>query len=322
MPLDRNNTIKHVGILGIGGVGGFFGGKIAFQLAREAFSKTWVYFVARGAHLEKIRQAGLVLNTAEGRRLVCKPTLATDHVEDLPALDLCLICVKSYDLEEIVKALNPKVGPETLIIPLLNGVDVYERIRKILNNGILLPATVYVGTHIEEPGVVTQVGGEGVILCGRDPSFPGFNPEELIDFFARMDIKFKWQEDPRPAIWEKYVFIAPFGLVTACSGKTLGEVMADDESRKLVGAVMREVVRIAEKNRIRLPPGIVSGSLEKAGKFPHETRTSYQRDVETEGKDNEGDLFGGTIIRLGEELGVPTPATRSLYGEIRKRSNR
>ncbi|MCX5803271.1 MAG: hypothetical protein NTU69_07040 [Proteobacteria bacterium] len=135
-----------------------------------------------------------------------------------------------------------------------------------------------------------------------------------------MKIRFEWHDNPYTPIWEKYVFIAPFGLVTADSKKTLGEVIADKGLKELVQRVIREVVSIAKRLGIDLPEDIENKPIEKAGNFPPETKTSYQRDIETKGKLNEGDLFGGTIIRLGEKTGVPTPVTRSIYHENQKRA--
>jgi len=318
MVLNNKGEIKNICIYGVGGVGGYFGGKIALGLSRIRNTTKRVFFIARGAHLDEIKKNGLILNTSEERGIICRPHLATDSIDEIPVPDLCLICVKSYDLDGAIKALTRKIKDETIIIPLLNGVDIYERIRGILNKGIILPACVYVGTHIEKPGVVTQKGGDGIILCGYDPGFPDFNNQEIIRFFDEMKIRFEWHDNPHTPIWEKYVFIAPFGLVIAHSEKTLGEVIADKGLKELVQRVMREVVSIAKRLGIDLPEDIENKSVEKAGNFPPETKTSYQRDIETKGKLNEGDLFGGTIIRLGEKTGVPTPVTRSIYHEIRR----
>ena len=248
----------------------------------------------------------------------CMPYQATDSTEAIPDPDLCLLCVKSYDLDAAVKSLVGKVKDKTIIVPLLNGIDIHERVRKLLKTGIVLPACAYVGTHIEKPGTTTQKGAPGVILCGKDPAFKSFNHEPLVALFADAKIEFKWVEDPFPAIWEKFIFIAAFGLVTTYSGKTLGAVTADLELRGLAEKIMGEIVAIAEKKRISLPAGIVETSIGKAGNFPFETKTSYQRDIETKGKRNEGDLFGGTIIRMGKEASVPTPTTEFIYGEIKR----
>ena len=131
-----------------------------------------------------------------------------------------------------------------------------------------------------------------------------------------MEIPLLWQENPLPAIWEKYIFIAPFGLVTALAGCTLGQVMEKPELKTLTRSIMEEIVAIAGKKSIKLPKDIIEKSLNKTTAFPADARTSYQRDVWSKGKKNEGDLYGGTIIRMGKEYGVPTPVTESVYQKI------
>jgi len=290
-------------------------------IARNPRTTTQVFFIARGIHLEKIQERGLILNTDEHKGLVCRPSIATDDVRKIPPPDLYLLCVKSYDLDEAVTAIGKSMRRKTIIIPLLNGVDIRERIRTILRKGIVLPSCAYVGTHIEEPGVVTQRGG-GVILSGKDPQYFDFDPGEVQALFEEVSVPFEWHDDSYPAIWEKYIFIAAFGLVTAYTGKTLAEVMADPEAREITRQVMEETAAIACKKGVLLAEHIVEACLAKAYNFPPETRTSYQRDIEVPGRKNEGDLFGRTIIRLGVQLGVPTPVTEFVYAAIEKRLKR
>ena len=317
--MKDEREIRDICIYGVGGVGGFFGGKIAYEINKGGKDPRRVFFIARGPHLAEIRRNGLILNTPEKKGMICKPTMATDNVEEIPPPDLCLLCLKSYDLDNAIKALARNISTSTIIIPLLNGIDVYERIRTTLEDGIVLPACVYVGTHIEKAGVVTQSGGEGIILCGRDPGITDFNPEALIRFFSQVNVKFRWNDDPYPEVWKKYIFIASFGLVSAYSGKTLGEIVSDNRSKDTIREIMGEIVAIAGKRGIELPEDVVNLSIEKAWDFPPETKTSYQTDVEKKGKRDEGDLFGGAIIRLGHRLGVPTPVTEGIYSEIQKR---
>ncbi len=313
-----NSKIENICIVGVGGTGGYFGGIIAREISRQKDSTGSVSFIARGTHLEEIRKEGLILNTVKGDRLICKPTLATDDIAQIPPPDLCLLCVKSYDLDDVSIRLEKVVTKDTIIIPLLNGVDIYERIRQHVKKGILLPACIYIGTSIEKPGVVTQQGGTGIILCGNDPEVKDFNPEVLQTFFHSMGLTFKWNDNPFPDIWEKYVFIAGFGLVTAYSGKTIGGVFADNELKNMARQIMDEIVSIATKRGVTLPDDIVTQSLEKANNFPYETKTSYQRDVEAKRERNEGDLFGETIITMGNQYGIATPVTQSVYAKIGK----
>jgi len=309
---------RTIWVYGVGGVGGYFGGKIAHAIEQMRLFEKRVFFIARGRHLEEIQKNGLTLNTSGQGAIVCRPERATDSIEGLPAPDLCLVCVKSYDLPDVVRALIRRIKDETVVMPLLNGVDICERIRDILDKGIVLPACVYVGTHIEEPGVVSQKGGDGIILCGADPQRPGFVPGPFIHFFEEVGIRLEWREDPYKAIWEKYLFIASFGLVTVLSGKTLGGVFADEALRALVRGIMNEIVAIARKKGVDLAEDAIAVSLARAGNFPFEAKTSFQRDVETRGVRNEGDLFGGTIIRMGGALGIDTPITQSVYERIQK----
>ena len=315
IPRKIHQKIKRVCIFGVGGVGGCFGGKIAeaFRLSEEPGRE--VYFIARGKHLDAIKSKGLTVITPD-RTFTGIPTLATDRIEDIPVPDLILICVKGYDLDDAVKAVRLKTDENTILIPLLNGADIHDRIRANLSTGIVLPACVYVGTHIQSPGVIRQGGGDGTILFGKDPGRPEFNPRMITGFFDRADIKYRWNDDPMPGIWEKYLFIASFGLVTVHTGKSMGEVVQDEDSKNLVIGVMNEIAAIAAGKKIVIQENIVEQTIKRAGSFPFETKTSYQRDVETKGRVNEGDLFGGTIIREGEKLGIPTPITRSIYSEI------
>ena len=305
----------HVCVFGVGGVGGYFGGRLAWWLARQAGPAWHVHFIARGANLVAIEASGLRLNTPEAQ-LTCTPASASADMRDMPVPDVVLLCVKGYSLDEALEQIAPHCHDETIVIPLLNGVDIHERIRARLAQARVLPACVVVGTHLDRPGVVSQAGGDGVISLGSDPDHPGFAPTRFLSLLEDVGIRYRWFDDPRPAIWEKYVFISAFGLVTAASRKTLGEVLADAPLREEVRGIMSEVVDLAVHEGIVLDSDIIPGALAKASGFPADTKTSLQRDVEAGGQD-EGDLFGGTIIRLGERFGVPTPVTEGVYVRVR-----
>jgi 2-dehydropantoate 2-reductase len=308
--------IKNICIFGVGSVGGVFGGKIAKAISQEIDTDRKVFFIARGEHLEEIKRNGLILNTPEESGIVCKPTLATDNIAEIPQPDLYLLCVKGYDLDDATIAIKTNIGTHTLVIPLLNGVDIYERIRKNMSKGIVFPGCVYIGALLERPGVVTHAGGPGLIAFGKDPHLPDFDPTGIINFFNDMGIQFTWSDDASSAQWQKFVFIAGYGLVTAYTAKTFGEILSDSKLKELVRKVMDEIAAVAKKKGVPLAETIVANSLQLGSNFPPETKTSFQRDVEAKGKRHEGDLFGGTIIRLGKELGVPTPVTESIYANI------
>jgi 2-dehydropantoate 2-reductase len=307
--------MTNIAVIGIGGIGGYFGGKLTGVIRDDP--QTRIYFVARGRHLEEIKANGLVLDAQEGPTL-CRPTMATDSLADLPVLDFCLICVKGYDLADVLARLKGKIGDSTVILPLLNGVDIFERTRAIVKNGYLHPACVYISTHIEKPGVVQQRGPAGTISLGADPGCEREN-KSILALFDRAGIQYAWKTEPFVEIWNKFLFIAPFGLVTADSGKTIGEVLRSEPQLNAVKGVMREILALADKKGVRLPPTAMEDTLARAAKFPSDTRTSFQRDFVTKGKPDERDLFGGSILRMGAELGVPTPAMDELYLSIARK---
>lgn len=313
------HKIKRVCIYGVGGVGGYFGARIAGSFEKDRSLDREVYFIARGAHLEAIQQNGLLLKTPGGT-IHSRPVEATYDFGRIPVPDLILLCTKSYDLNSAVEAIHSRTQTNTIIIPLLNGIDIYERIRSGLQNGIVLPSCVYLGTYIEKPGVVFQSGGNGIILSGRDPVYPQYSGVSIQQLFADAGIGFEWHESPYPVIWGKFIFIAAFGLVTAFSGKSLGAVAENSQLLGMVSDIMQEIAAIARQKAVELPDDIVAKSLKKAFNFPYDARTSYQRDVESWPKPNEGDLYGGAILREGRAWKVPTPVTQKVYSEILHRN--
>jgi 2-dehydropantoate 2-reductase len=306
----------NIAVIGLGGVGGYFGGKICRHAAGLG---AVVHFVARGENLAAIRARGLTVKTAAEGEWTCRPASATDDIQSLPVPDLALVCVKSYDLEAAARKLASIATEKTAVIPLLNGVDIHERIRADIPRARVFPACVFIGTSLESPGVVAQKGGACKINLGPDPEAPSAAPEEILELFAECGITHEWFDDVIPSIWTKYVFIAAFGMVTACFGKTLGEVMESSDLRGRVLGVMEEITALARKKGIRLPDTIVEDSFRKGAEFPPETKTSFQRDVERQIKPDEREIFGGAVLRLGRETGVATPVTRELCGILERR---
>ncbi len=318
--MSEKKELKRICVYGVGGVGGYFGGLIANKIAEQNDKDHEIYFLGRGTHLQEIRKNGLILNMHDRSGLVCKPTGAVEHFSELPPIDLIFLAVKSYDLDETVKTVAQQVQADTMIIPMLNGVDIHQRIRKILTAGIVFPACVYVFSNIVKPGTVTQKGPVGTIIFGKDPAHPDIVPQNIIDLFKNANISCKWTDNAFPAIWKKYLFIAPFALVTGRYGATFGKIMETPEYKDKVSGVMNELIAIARFEGVEFRESTITENLDKARTFPYESKSSYQRDLEQAGKKNEGDLFGETILRLGKKYGVKTPVTEELYTAIQKNS--
>lgn len=311
--------LKRIGVIGVGGVGGYFGAKLCRLLETEPDLE--LVFLARGSHLDQIRSNGLRVMAEGEPEYTVHPTLATDKISTMGPLDLVLLCVKDFDLDRVLSELSECIQPSTLILPLLNGVDVAARIREKIHSGIVFPGCVYIGTHIQQAGVIEQKGGVCKIFLGPDPEHPDFEPNELKELFVAAGIKHEWKEGVQSDIWQKFIFIAGYGIVTATFDKTLGEVLGDPGLKGEVRQIMQEATNLANGLGISLDTSIVEQSIEKGFQFPPETKTSFQRDFENPDKPDERRLFAGAIIEIGKRLGIDTPCTRRLYQVINDRKS-
>lgn len=302
----------NIAVIGVGGVGGYFGSKLV--LSKNEGDK--VYFIARGAHLDRINESGLIVKSKNEGESVCHPTLATSRIEDLPMLDMCLICVKGYDLDNVLEALKGKVKETTQIIPLLNGIDIYDRVRKVITKGYVYPACVYIGTYIEAPGVICQNGGQCKIIFGKDFQKQESDADLIREAFESAHIDFLWTDTYLEAIWDKYMCIAAYALVTAAYDKTMGEVYEDKAlSGKLLG-IMNVIYEISKKKGIKLSSDCMEIAYKKALDFPYDTKTSFQRDYEKKRNKDERESFGGIIIQLAKEYNIDATIVGEVYNRL------
>ncbi|MGY2130871.1 ketopantoate reductase family protein [Hymenobacter sp. HD11105] len=303
-------------IVGLGGVGGYFGFKIAQKYA--ATTTATITFVARGETYERVKENGLMLLSPEHPANVAHPTKLVETVAELENIDVLLLCVKEYDLESVCKQLKSKVQDNVVILPLMNGVDIYERIKSIIPTVIVLPACVYVASHIKEKGIVEHKGNPGKIIVGKDPQRPEYSPESLVDLLANATIAIEYQEDAFPAIWTKFIFIASFGLVSARYNKSIGQVEEEPLLHERAHLIMQEIQAIARKKGMALPADIIEQTFQKARSFPYHTPTSLQLDVQSGKPKTELELFAGALLAYGKALDVPVEETRKIYCEIKE----
>ncbi len=309
-----------IGVIGVGGVGGYFGGKLCRLIPAHGAE---VYFVARGENLSAIRQNGLLVQTAAEGEWICHPTLATDDFQMLPVQDLCLVCVKSYDLKNISRQLQHCVSDAAAVVPLLNGIDIYERMRNELSVARIYPACTYIGTHIASPGRISQRGGDCRILFGADPQAAGIQPRSVFEILAKTGIAYEWFDDISLELWRKYIFIASLGIVQASFDRTLGQVLESPGLSRYLESAMQEIAALGRGRGIQLPSDIVDTNCRRARTFAYRTKTSFQRDFERTDKPDERDILTGTLLALSERLRIETPVIRELAEilERRKPSN-
>jgi 2-dehydropantoate 2-reductase len=305
-----------IGIIGIGGVGGYYGGKLALKYAGSGEHE--VIFFARGAHLAAIRKEGLKLVTVDGESTV-RPTLATDKPAELGVLDLALFCTKSYGLEDAARAIAGNLREGSVVLPLLNGVDISDRLKSVLPRGTVLYGGVFVSSAIQGPGVVKQVAGTGQLFFGpaKKSDVEKYRPIEAL--LQGAGIKAELSADALLPLWTKYIFIGPMAGVTSMTGKPFGDVLASTDDRAMVEGMMKEVEAVARRKGVNFPPDIVLASIGKAAAFSPATKTSMQLDYER-GNKTELDIFIAYVVQAGKELGIQVPLHEKVYAELKKRN--
>ena len=294
-------------VVGAGGVGGYFG-------ARLARGGQDVTFVARGAHLEALRRSGLTIRSAvEGEYTV--PVSAVEKVAGLPTADAVLVCVKSFDTESAVEQVRPVVGPSTAVLSLQNGVDNEDIIDAVLGPGHAVGGVAYVFAAIEAPGVVAHVFA-GRIVFGEMDGRPSPRVEALRGAFAAAGVPAAVSDDIRRALWEKYLMISAQAGMTAVTRCPIGVVRSTPETWRMYRMIVEELAALGRASGVALPDDAVERTLANAqGLAPH-LFSSLHHDL-VHGKRLELEALHGHAVRLGERLGVPTPMVFAVYAALR-----
>ncbi|MBA4395804.1 MAG: 2-dehydropantoate 2-reductase [Syntrophus sp. (in: bacteria)] len=308
-------TLK-TAIIGIGGIGGYYGGKLAAKYAGDAEHK--ITFIARGEHLKAIQNRGLQLLTVEGD-LTAVPALAVDNPHAAGLFDLVLVCVKSYGLEEAARRIKDNIHDETVIIPLLNGVNAAERLKAIMPKGRILGGCVYISARIESPGVVRQVGGSCQFIFGPDQANDVEKYRPIEAFLQEAGIKAELVGRIALPLWTKYIFIDPLAGLTSMLGKPFGAILDNPIDRSMLEGLMQEVELVARAQGVPFPDDIVQSTIAKAAAFPATTKTSMLLDFE-KGNPAELDIFMGYMVVAAKKLDIPVPLHEKVYGALLKKT--
>lgn len=316
MNLDKSAAYNNIVVMGLGGVGGYFGGMFALNITTNWRDKRDLTFIARGAHLEAIKANGLTLKLWNQDPVVCIPKMVTDSVLKLPYINFLLLAVKNYDLEDALHQVESRLNSDTVIMPLMNGVDVYDRIKAIAKKSIVLPSCVYISSKIECPGVVKLQGDIVKVYSGPDPQRPDYDGQEIQAFFQNMGLKLYWNANPFEPIWRKFLFVSPFALVTGATGKTMHQAWEDPELNASLLTIMSEIQAIAAKRGINLTSYDIDYAMRIGENIHLAAKTSLQLDIENKKGRMELEALGGVLVKLGNECGVPTPETEKFIKKI------
>jgi 2-dehydropantoate 2-reductase len=297
-----------IAIFGSGGVGGYFGGRLA-QAGED------VIFIARGEHLQAIRQNGLRVDSTLGD-FVISPAQAADSPAEVGVVDVVLVAVKSWQVPETAEAMKPMVGPETIILPLENGVDAPDQLAAVLGVEHVLGGLCRISVFIAAPGHIKHVAIQPHIAFGELNGRPSERVEVLRQAFARAQgMAVAVPLDIRAALWEKFLFIAAISGVGAVTRQPAGILRCVPQTREMLLRAMEEIEALAKVHEITMSPDIIQRTMGFIDNMPPATIASMQRDI-LEGRPSELEAQNGAVVRLGREAGVSTPTHEFIYASL------
>jgi 2-dehydropantoate 2-reductase len=294
----------HVVIFGAGGVGGYFGGRLA-QAGED------VTFIARGDHLKALQENGLKVESIKGN-FYLQPISATDGPSATQDADVVLVCVKMWHILEAAKNILPMCRPGTMVIPMENGVEAPSLLADVLGRDHVLGGMCQIASRIAAPGVIHHTGLEPYIAFGELDNHPSERAGALLQIFHHAGISAEIPADIQVAMWQKFLFISSVSGIGAITRVPFGDFRAAEGTRKLLVEALNECFAVGVAQGIRLPPDSVEKRLAFIDSLPPGTMASMQRDI-IAGRPSELEAQNGAIVRMGQKYDVATPVHAMLY---------
>ena len=291
-----------IGIVGAGGVGGYLA-------ARLAQSGEKVYLVARGRHLEAIRQNGLHLWLRDEEHVVRPAAVSDDPAEFGEKMDAVLFCTKGYDLRDAAKNAAPMIGPETLLVPFGNGVGNADVLRKRYSENPVANGAIYIVSHIEKPGVVKVAGRGAMAVIGVDGPVPE-KVKALGEALKRAGIKTIVSENITTEVWKKFLLIAAMATLTSCHDAPMGTIV--EKHRDELEAVLDEILAVGRAEGAKLDESDKAKVLEQVAKVPYDSPTSMWLDFKA-GRPTELEQITGYVVQKAGEHGIEVPKMAACY---------
>jgi len=291
-------------IYGIGGVGGYFGGKLTK-------TKNHVTFIARGKHLEAIQKSGLEVTSYKGD-FVAEPDLATADLSEIPTPDLVILGVKSWQVPETIEALKPYVNAEALFLPLQNGASNAEKILEVLPDAQVLGGLCRIVAFKDGPGKIKHPTFEPSITFGELDGSLSERAKELQALFEEAGFTAHLVEDIQVEIWKKFLFICTISGIGGLTRVPMGKIRSSAYLFKMMQDTAQEIFTVAKAKGIALTEKHMEAVFEAIQNQGAEVTASTQRDI-MEGKPSELNNFNGYIVREGKRLGVSVPVNEMIF---------
>ena len=296
-----------IAVMATGGVGGYFGGRLA-----EANHE--VSFIARGAHLDAIRDKGLKVESLYGD-VHLPDAKATNHPSDIGPVDVVIFAVKLGDMEEAAKACSPLLGDNTAVIPFLNGVDAPATLTRLLGPKYACGGVTYIFSSISRPGCIRHVGKFARLVFGELDGRPSKRLKAFETACSESGIETSLSDDIMGAVWEKFSVLVPLSGITAGARSPVGPIRAEPLGYEIFTAAMMEAISVGKAKGIALPDDLQGRHIQFFNDLSDEMKTSMLVDLEA-GKALEAPWLSGAVSRMGREVGIATPVNDTLFAVL------
>jgi 2-dehydropantoate 2-reductase len=274
-----------------------------------------VTFIARGAHLQAIREKGLQVKSVHGDFTV-SPAKATDSPSEVGPVDIILFSTKTYQTDEASQSIKPMVGMNTVVVSLQNGIDAADRIGRVVGIEHMLGGVTWLSAAVEAPGIIGQYSQFRRIALGEFNGQTTPRIEAVYNALQATGATVEVSDTILKVLWTKFVFIAPVMAMGSVTRVTFGEYRNVPEARTVLTKAISEVAAIAQAKGVKLDEDVVKKTLAFIDSSEPGIKPSMQRDVES-GKPSELESMIGVVVRLGAEYNVPTPAMQFAYAMLK-----
>jgi 2-dehydropantoate 2-reductase len=293
-----------IAIYGAGGLGGFYG-------ARLACAGNDVAFIARGAHLAAMRERGLRVSSPLGDMHLPEP-VATDNPADVGPVDLVLVAVKTWQIPEVAAAMGPLLGEHTVVLPFLNGVEASDELGTVVGAERVLGGLSKVFSKIEAPGVIHHFTPNVFVAFGELDGADSGRVRRLVDMFSAAGVDAKVSPAIRVELWKKLLLVSSWAGLGALARSPMGVMREQPETRALIGRSMDEGLAVARASGHAIDPAYKDEMWAFYRSMPPGATASMQRDI-IDGRPSELEAWNGAICRFGARAGVETPVHTLTY---------
>ena len=299
-----------IAVLGIGGIGGVVGACLASKFDD-------IHFIARGKTLEKIKENGIRVESLLLGKIEARPSSVTDNPDDIGPVDILIVCTKGYGLEKAIKQCEGIIGENTVILPLLNGVNISEDIRKYTGKGIAADGAIYVFANIEEPGVIHHTSKLLKTVVGISSGKRNEKLLKLVDMLNESGIESKYSDEILVPIWEKYIMMGGNSCIFAYYDGPAETIQPYPERMEYALNIYSELVLLAHLSGVEVENGLAERYTDIFSKMAPGTITSLYRDIRNGNAETEFDAIIGKAYHLGKKLNAETPCIDAVYKKYR-----